>query len=241
MSNLKPCPFCGGEAEIHPSNDWDAKFTGSTYFAWCDKCETRGDYYNTEAEAIVAWNTRADDAPDQTVDSCEADSREQLEWDAKMLVDNLRFYGFHYADDPKQEIIELLDRQATITEREIRTIRCFACNWADERAELTAECDELKAEVEAQRKRANDAERGVLSEEWYVCRDRYEDDIAELTAERDKLKRRLENQAAYIAGVEANLCRYESQLVRDVKDIDKLTAELDELKAAIAAIKHDFC
>lgn len=58
-TELLPCPFCGGEAEIHPSNDWDAKFTGSTYFAWCDKCETRGDYYNTEADAIAAWNTRA--------------------------------------------------------------------------------------------------------------------------------------------------------------------------------------
>ena len=59
-TELLPCPFCGGEAEIHPSNDWDVKFTGSTYFAWCDKCETRGDYYNTEAEAIAAWNTRAE-------------------------------------------------------------------------------------------------------------------------------------------------------------------------------------
>ena len=42
---------------------------------------------------------------------------------------------------------------------------------------------ELEAEVEAQRKRANDAERGVLSDEWYVSRDRYEDDIAELKAD----------------------------------------------------------
>ena len=58
-TELKPCPFCGGDAEIHPSNDWDVKFLGSTYFVWCDKCETRGDYYNTEAEAIAAWNSRA--------------------------------------------------------------------------------------------------------------------------------------------------------------------------------------
>ncbi len=64
VKELKPCPFCGGQAEIHPSNDWDAKFTGATFFAWCDECETRGDYYNTEAEAIAAWNTRADDNED---------------------------------------------------------------------------------------------------------------------------------------------------------------------------------
>lgn len=60
MSELKPCPFCGGEAEVHPSNDWDAKFIGATFFVWCDRCESRGDYYNTEAEAIEAWNTRAE-------------------------------------------------------------------------------------------------------------------------------------------------------------------------------------
>ena len=60
MTELLQCPFCGGEAEIHPSDDWDVNLTGATYFAWCDKCETRGDYYNTEAEAIKAWNTRAE-------------------------------------------------------------------------------------------------------------------------------------------------------------------------------------
>lgn len=60
MTELLPCPFCGGEAEIHPSDDWDVNLTGATYFIWCDKCETRGDYYNTEAEAIAAWNTRAE-------------------------------------------------------------------------------------------------------------------------------------------------------------------------------------
>lgn len=51
MDKLKPCPFCGGEAEIAYSRN---------YYVWCDKCETRGDWYSTEAEAIKAWNTRAE-------------------------------------------------------------------------------------------------------------------------------------------------------------------------------------
>lgn len=51
MDKLKPCPFCGGEAEIAHSRN---------YYAWCDKCETRGNWHATEAEAIEAWNTRAE-------------------------------------------------------------------------------------------------------------------------------------------------------------------------------------
>src|SRR5574344_2291812 len=60
MSELRECPFCGGEAEVHPSSDYSTHFTGATFFVWCDKCETRGDYYDTEAKAIEAWNTRAE-------------------------------------------------------------------------------------------------------------------------------------------------------------------------------------
>lgn len=50
--------------------------------------------------------------------------------------------------------------------------------------------DTLTAEVEKQKQRANDAERGVLSDEWYVSRDRYEDDVAELKAELESCKLR---------------------------------------------------
>lgn len=52
MSELLPCPFCGGEAEIRGD---------SVLFVQCAKCGTRyGDrYYATKAEAIAAWNTRA--------------------------------------------------------------------------------------------------------------------------------------------------------------------------------------
>lgn len=87
--------------------------------------------------------------------------------------------------------------------------------------ELTAERDELKAEVEAQRKRANDAERGVLSEEWYVCRDRYEDDIAELTAERDELQRQL------LDNIDTDMAIENTQLHCEVND---LLEERDSLR-----------
>lgn len=49
---IKPCPFCGGEAEVIESDH------SGTFFCWCDSCETRGNYYDTGAEAIEAWNKR---------------------------------------------------------------------------------------------------------------------------------------------------------------------------------------
>lgn len=65
MSELKllPCPFCGGEAEYYKryigygssglgAHDW--------FSVKCEKCRTKSDEYKTEAEAIAAWNRRAE-------------------------------------------------------------------------------------------------------------------------------------------------------------------------------------
>ena len=54
MSELLPCPFCGGEARlIMSSPDW--------FFPACMNRECACDWtdsYPTKAEAIEAWNTR---------------------------------------------------------------------------------------------------------------------------------------------------------------------------------------
>lgn len=63
MTDLLPCPFCGGQAEIHATHDVD---TGEIdgWFVWCNnkrcECKPETNDYTTEAEAVAAWNTRAE-------------------------------------------------------------------------------------------------------------------------------------------------------------------------------------
>ena len=71
MSDLKPCPFCGGEAEVTRNY-----YTVQDITLWQVRCKTRPYavdegkqcytmdsfiLFDTEAEAIEAWNRRAND------------------------------------------------------------------------------------------------------------------------------------------------------------------------------------
>ncbi len=55
MSELKPCPFCGGEALLLGSYE-------RGYFVECNDCFAKTSNFGSEgkAESIVAWNTRAE-------------------------------------------------------------------------------------------------------------------------------------------------------------------------------------
>lgn len=54
---LKPCPFCGGKGELRYRPFDEDFFIKCEYKNW--KCNTQTLYYETEEEAIEAWNTRA--------------------------------------------------------------------------------------------------------------------------------------------------------------------------------------
>lgn len=49
--NLKPCPFCGGEAEVR-------MFTSTMIFVQCQSCLAGTSGFDSEHEAVKVWNRR---------------------------------------------------------------------------------------------------------------------------------------------------------------------------------------
>lgn len=52
---LKPCPFCGGEADLAKGKFGDGK---TSHYVECMKCAGMADMYGDSDSAIAAWNTR---------------------------------------------------------------------------------------------------------------------------------------------------------------------------------------
>lgn len=66
MAELKPCPFCGGEAEI----EHIFRFGTDYSFVRCVKCRVitkpiiKSFLYSSDERAAEAWNRRVNDAAD---------------------------------------------------------------------------------------------------------------------------------------------------------------------------------
>ena len=57
MIDLKPCPFCGGEAEKF---SWQYDSYRHTFKIFCKNCGVATENLPTEKEAIEIWNRRAE-------------------------------------------------------------------------------------------------------------------------------------------------------------------------------------
>lgn len=62
LADLKPCPFCGGEAELCDDLHWQGNPQRQGFCGWCPKCDLSLEYLNDRQAAIAAWNTRTHDA-----------------------------------------------------------------------------------------------------------------------------------------------------------------------------------
>jgi Lar family restriction alleviation protein len=62
VKELARCPFCGGNGALESLSSWNNAWpTESKHWVECRQCYAQIDeHYDTEEEAIAAWNTRAD-------------------------------------------------------------------------------------------------------------------------------------------------------------------------------------
>lgn len=108
MNELLHCPFCGGEAEMGVNKD----STVHEYFVGCMNCHIRlykigYKRFYTEADAIKAWNTRAQIVFGLTLDQVRQMMKRDIERERTCKNKAPRYLDFlcsecgfvHYIDD----------------------------------------------------------------------------------------------------------------------------------------------
>ena len=101
-SELKPCPFCGGEARLVDRRKQCVVSPGVYEVPWMVECSNRRTCpalmlttwpYATEEEAIEAWNTRAER-------TCRNVAKERGCWSVEFLCSECGHEAYHYDYKP---------------------------------------------------------------------------------------------------------------------------------------------
>lgn len=96
MDELKPCPFCGGEADF---------YLGVSGYLQCTHClamipyDALLPYAEGKKKAIAAWNRRP--APENKPLTCEGCAYEPYAPSEVHCIGCARMYGDHYARKPE--------------------------------------------------------------------------------------------------------------------------------------------
>ena len=64
MSDLKPCPFCGGTAKLRRVSEPRPDAKPDSFSVKCTVCCAESNWFKTDGYALEAWNTRADHSED---------------------------------------------------------------------------------------------------------------------------------------------------------------------------------
>lgn len=241
---LKPCAHCaepGIEVEQRRGDfhKWSIE---------CSGCYCRTDWYGSREAAVAAWNKRADDAPisekpaPSLKESAEdtqvfTDSRGQLEADVRNQTE------CSWVTAPHWKVVDWLDRQAAITEREV----VEACQAEHNRSmflggmkhqelqmqvdKLTAERDELQSIIDHMPKTEAECE---------ACQEAHDRLMFNAKVDMDELRDKLRiAENVSVGNVENALLRYELKHKQRVIDrqrdsFAKMERECAELRRMLA-------
>ena len=216
---LKPCAHCGNTDNVEVMPVWYTS-VGDNYHVVCNwntgGCGAMGGARRTEAEAIAAWNARADDTPELPQDDACAILRKNLHdvGDLGRAMGILEPNELVGGSGDRAYIFECL---ADLIERDYVHRDSIADDapeqpvdnvQADSRERLEADCEELIENIQrrifsgrdavalrCQLKELLDRQDAITAEEtsnaWEEYRDATQREIDELTAERDELREKL--------------------------------------------------
>ena len=109
---IKPCPFCGGEVETHHVLD---NYRGQNIWtAGCSNnrctCKPATGWCKTEAEAVAAWNTRAERTcrmPETSIDHGHIESNGVTEWrKCSECGEEILAWPAHYCPNCGAKVVE---------------------------------------------------------------------------------------------------------------------------------------